>query len=80
MILEPFEKLVKAVEFHARKIHAGTDKVDFSFMGFIDYPKLIGGKFPEANSQFRTGWGIKVVCVLLVIDSLGLLALSLSFL
>jgi hypothetical protein len=52
VVLESFAKPVKAVSFYPRTIHIGTDGSDFNFRTFLDYLKLIGGKFPEANGEF----------------------------
>lgn len=50
--LEPFGELVKPADFHPRKTHGGADKLTLTLRGFINYPKPVGGKFAEANSEF----------------------------
>lgn len=52
LVREPFEKLVKVVDFHPRKSHVGTDTFDFNCGREITgYLKLTGGEFPGTVSS-----------------------------
>lgn len=73
--LEPFEKLLKAVEFYPRKINVGTDKL----IGFIDYSRLTGPNFLKQTVGSDLV-GMKEDYILLVVHPLGLLVPGLSFL